>query len=153
MRMHLCMTSWAWFNPHSVKFITMAAKLNYIYSHTDQTICYQYHNARLSYVNINSDSGGRKLMSVWKRHYITKLLNGEQFHKPCKRKWTELNNYCCCCCFCCYYQPHSIKFTLIPVNSFNLQTLSVAQTIVSNGRWTVNWQGCVKKWLQHNLGC
>jgi len=154
MRMYLCMTSRPWFNSHSEKFIAMAAKLKYICSWTDQTVCCQFHNARLLYLTTNSDSRGRKPMSVWKRHYITQLLSGEQFHKTCKRKWTELNNYSCCCCsFCSYYQQNSNKFTLILINSFNLQTLSVAQTTVSSGRWTVNWQGCVKKLLQQNLRC
>lgn len=133
MRMYLCMTSRPWFNPHSEKFIAMAAKLKYVCSCTDQSICCQFHNARLLYLTTNSDSRGRKPMLVRKRHYITQLSSGEQFHEPCKRKWTELKNYSCCCCyyycFCSYYQQNSNKFTLILINSFHLQTLSVAQTI------------------------
>ena len=135
MRMYLCMTSRPWFNPHSEKFIAMAAKLKYIRSCTDQNVCCQFHNARLLYLTTNSDSRRRKPMSVRKIHYITQLLSGEQFRKPWKRKWTEPNNYsCCCCCFCSYYQQNSNKFTLIPINSFHLQTLSIVHTIVSSGR-------------------
>jgi hypothetical protein len=121
--------------PYSEKCIRMPVKRNDICSCTDQTVCCQNYNTRFIYITTNSGRGGKTpCISVKQTLHHTKV-KWWAVPQTVYKKWTEPNHYSnCCCCFSCYNQPKSIQFTLVPVNSFNINILSVAQTIASTSR-------------------